>query len=71
MLVTCLISVVFLVNGKLDVKQDFLTGIVNSQHQLTYFANFQKEAKEKKYIGDYSDTMVLKSNCVLVEESKK
>ena len=71
MLVQCLISVVFLgSNGKLDVKQDYLTGIVNKENKYSYFANFSKEAGERKYIGDYFDTMASKSDCVLVENKK-
>lgn len=63
MIVQCLISVVFMVNGKMDVKQEYLTGIVVENHRYTYHVNFSKEAREKKYIGDYSDTLVMKDYC--------
>lgn len=72
MLVSCLISVVFMnpTTKKLDVSQEQLQGKVNRVAEQVYFVDFSKEAKERHYYGDYSDVLVRKAMCSELIEDK-
>lgn len=64
MLVVCLITVVFSSNGQIQSKEDNLHGRVIEHRKYTYHADFSEEAKKLNYIGDYSNVMVNKDNCL-------
>jgi len=64
MFVTCLITVVFMnSNNTLDAKEDNVYGKVVLENKYSYHVDFTKEAKEKKYLGDYSNVILVKSKC--------